>query len=55
MVNFSLRPTSLFMWVVIWPYELLTKKDGKILFIFKNAIQMYKFANLELFYVCSVC
>jgi hypothetical protein len=40
MVSFSLRPTSLFMWAVIWPYELWTKKDGRILFIFKNGAQL---------------
>lgn len=39
-VNFSLRPTSLFVWAVVWPYELLTKKEGKILFIFKNGVQL---------------
>lgn len=39
-LNFSLRPTSLFLWVVIWPYELLTKKEGKMKFIFKNALQL---------------
>jgi hypothetical protein len=40
-INFSLRPTSLFMWAVIWPYELLTKKSGKIMFVLKNALQLY--------------
>ena len=40
MINFCLRPTSLFLWAVIWPYELLTKKEGKILFIFKNGVQI---------------
>ena len=26
--------------MVMWPYELLTKKEGKIRFIFKNAVQL---------------
>ena len=32
-LNFSLRPTSLFLWVVIWPYELLLHKKRKLAFI----------------------
>jgi hypothetical protein len=39
-INFSLRPTSLFLWALIWPYELLTKKTGRIGFILINAIQL---------------
>lgn len=40
-INFCERPSSLFLWAVIWPYELLTKPTGKIRFIFKNALQLY--------------
>ena len=40
-ISFSVRPTCLFLWAVIWPYELFTKKEGKIWFIVKNIIHIF--------------
>jgi len=40
MINFAMRPTSLFLWVIIWPYELLTIKKDRFWFIGKNALQL---------------
>lgn len=34
------RPTSIIPWMIIWPYELMTKREGHLYFICKNALQM---------------
>lgn len=46
-LNFIIRTTSLLLWAVIWPYELITMKANKIRFIFKNFIQMYEWFEVE--------
>lgn len=38
-----MRPTTLFFWAVVWPYELLTMKStwaGRIRFVLKNALTL---------------
>lgn len=40
---FCMRPTSLFFWVVVWPYELLTMKGSwgdRIRFVGKNILTL---------------
>lgn len=37
---FVTRPTSIIVWAIVWPYELVTSSSTKIKFIFKNIAQM---------------
>lgn len=46
-LNFIIRTTSILLWAVIWPYELITMKANRIRFIFKNMVQMYQCLNVE--------
>ena len=39
-ISFSIRPTSIILWAIVWPYELFTKKSGHILFILKNIFNL---------------
>ena len=48
---FCMRPTSLFFWAIVWPYELLTMKTpfiGRVKFIFKNALTLLGMVALSL-------
>jgi hypothetical protein len=40
-LNFIIRTTSIIVWAVIWPLELVTMKTNRIKFIIKNVLQMY--------------
>ena len=39
-ITFAMRPTSLVIWGIIWPYELFTKKSGKVAFFIKNVVHL---------------
>ena len=39
-ISFAIRPTSIIMWAIVWPYELFTKKSGHFLYILKNIVNL---------------
>lgn len=51
-LNFIIRTTSILLWAVIWPYELITIKSNRPRFIFKNLIQMYPYLDIECWCCC---